>query len=60
MMYTREDNIRSDRESELGHKTAGIQDQWVYIKHVIRMNNFEVFKLRPTRCMGEIKYITGC
>ena len=60
MMYTREDTIRSDRESELGNKTVGIQDQWIYIKLVIRMNNFEVFKLRPTRCMGVIKYITGC
>ena len=31
MMYTREDTIRSDRGSELGHKTVGIQDQWVYM-----------------------------
>ena len=59
-MYTREDTIRSDRGSELGRKTVGIQDQWVYIKLVIRMNNFEVSKLRPTKCMGVIKYITGC
>ena len=54
-MYTREDTIRSDRGSELGRKTVGIQDQWVYIKLVIRMNNFEVSKLRPTKCMGVIK-----
>ena len=26
MMYTREDTIRSDRRSELGHKTIGFQD----------------------------------
>ena len=32
----------------------------IYIKLVIRMNNFEVSKLRPTKCMGLIKYITGC
>ena len=49
MMYTREDTIRSDRGSELGRKTVGIQDQWVHIKLVIRMNNFEVSKLRPTK-----------
>ena len=55
MMYTREDTIRSDRGSELGHKTVRIQDKWVYIKLVIRMNNFEVSKLRPTKCMGVIK-----
>ena len=59
-MYTREDTIRSDRGSELGHKTVGIQDQWVYIKLVIRMKNFEVSKLRPTKCMGVIQYIMGC
>ena len=54
-MYTREDTIRSDRGSELGRKTVGIQDQWVYIKLVVRMNNFEVSKLMPTKCMGVIK-----
>ena len=44
-MYTREDTIRSDRESELGRKTVGIQDQWIYIKLVIRMNNLKYLNL---------------
>ena len=31
-MHTREGAIRSDMCSDLGLKTVGIQDQWVYVR----------------------------